>query len=317
MIPKQKQKERPGCFDFNYDGSQKKVEVSLNKLVDKEEKGTLRMLDPWALSYVEEKKAQKQFVRTITLNINYIKLVRSNINFEAFMRRVSFLQINNPLLKFEVKLNNERADLYDTRSDLFIRPSSEIIREKINSREDDDTAGRLEKDLQVFLYGRGLHDKDSMKKAERTNERLALLGEDFVYLKGKKMPILREFPTGVFTENISSKSRMLPTEFVDIVTLNKHKQLSVIELKINDPRLEVVSQLLDYSLYFRSYYDKLMNMSVFKSFKLPGKANIICYVANNRYHPRFSGIMKYYVTTGKNYGFELKKITLGETAFFC
>ena len=41
--------------------------------------------------------------------------------------------------------------------------------------------------------------------------------------------------------------------------------------------------------------------------------DIHCYVVNNHFHPRFDGIMKFYSTTNKEYGFHLKKIVMGET----
>ena len=61
------------------------------------------------------------------------------------------------------------------------------------------------------------------------------------------------FITGEAEEKIkvAIRTQVLPTEFVDIVTLNKWGYLSVIELKLDDSQLEVVSQLLDYALFFR------------------------------------------------------------------
>jgi len=159
------------------------------------------------------------------------------------------------------------------------------------------------------LFGKGLN-KDG---DERTNERLAILGKDFFNLNRKNYALEREFPTGVFKKVKSAKTRVLPTEYIDIVTINKYKFLSIIELKLNDSQLEVISQLLDYALFFRSYIGQLKPVLNERFGKKMKAGNIICYVANNSYHPRFNSILKYYSTENKGYGFELKRIILGET----
>ena len=103
-----------------------------------------------------------------------------------------------------------------------------------------------------------------------------------------------------------------PTEFVDIVTLNKWGQLSVIELKLDDSKLEVISQILDYGLYFACYHDKLLKFLSDHSGIKPIKDGIMCYVVNNYYHQRFDNVFKYYSTKSKSYKFKLLKVVLGD-----
>ncbi len=45
----------------------------------------------------------------------------------------------------------------------------------------------------------------------------------------------------------------------------------------------------------------------------PLKDKIMCYVVNNRFHPRFDDIFQYYSTKGKSYKFQILKVVLGAT----
>ena len=220
-------------------------------------------------------------------------------------RRLSFLDINNFEQSFELKQNNKSVKLY-SKEELINRPAEEIIRQKINQRSDDDKPGRIEKDFQTFLFGKGIDRND------RTNERLAILGEDFYNLQRKNLGVLREFPTGVFFERILKKNRILPTEFIDIVTLNKWEKLSIIELKVNDPSLEVIAQLIDYALYFTCYQKELKNVIERNSkIRIQDSYEFICYVVNNHFHDRFDQVIQYY--SPKYFKFKIRKITLGYT----
>jgi hypothetical protein len=291
-------------FSFSNDGRELRAE-----LVGKFGKKEFRQFDPWTLACIVDVKQKTNIeVSNVVFVINRQKITDKlfGLNLESFRRRVSFLGINNPGIKFEILLNDEKVFLYDKKS-LFHRPGNEIIHSKITKRGDDDKPGRLEKDFQTFLYGKGLK--------ERTNNRLAILGEDFYQIKEKDFGILREFPTGVFDRKISKDTKIMPTEFVDIITVNKWGHLTVIELKLDNPALEVISQILDYGLYFRCYREQLEDVqaisNTFNVAKIK-KAGIFCYVVNNHFHPRFDGILKFYTKT-KNYGFCLKKVVLGET----
>jgi len=113
--------------------------------------------------------------------------------------------------------------------------------------------------------------------------------------------------------SVSTRNQLTPTEFVDIVTLNRRGYLSVIELKLDDPKLEVMSQLLDYALYFACYGDKILNVLNDNSDLRPAKDRIMCYVVNNRFHPRFDDIFQYYSTKEKSYKFQIFKVILGDT----
>lgn len=305
---------KPGGWPnyFSYGINADCITISLDtKDLDKK---AARRLDPWGLAFLAEVEVR------CGITIKHIKFVidgpvddvkhdnRLITHLEAFRRRVSFLSINNQYLRFEIIVNKEPLEL-DGEISLFNRPQNEVIRESFNRVVRDNQSGRLEKDFQTWLFANDV--KDVREKAANTNERLAVLGEDFFQLKKKELGIIREFPTGVFNEKVSRHSRILPTEFVDVVTLNKFGDLAVIELKLNDSQLEVIAQLLDYSLFFRCYRDKIIPILKSHLYAIPNDRDIVCYIVNNYFHPKFDKVMKYYSTKGKTHGFRIKKVVLG------
>jgi hypothetical protein len=294
---------KPGGFPrdirFSFSGKTLRAEMAGNGKKD------FRRFDPWTLaSMVEAKQKNGIEVSNVVFAIDALKET-DKLNFESFRRRVSFLGVNNPSIIFEILLNDKKVPLDDTKS-LFQRPGNEIIQSKISKRSEDNEPNLLEKSFQSFLYGKGLKEK--------TNDRLAILGEDFYQMKGKAVGVLREFPTGVFDGKIADTARIMPTEFVDIVTQNKWGNLAVIELKIDNSELEIISQILDYGLYFVCYRNQIEKLqAITETFDLKEKADIFCYVVNNRFHPRFDGILKFYSVKSKTYGCSLRKVILGET----
>ncbi len=120
---------------------------------------------------------------------------------------------------------DNNVKLYSIK-ELTDRPDREVVRSDFSDHGDDDTPGRLEKDFQAYLFGKGLHDP-SDPDISRTNERLAIFGEHFVRIgktksgrKRSKYEVVREFPTGAFDREVKESTRILSTEFVDLVTLN-------------------------------------------------------------------------------------------------
>lgn len=297
----------PGCFDYSFENDICKI--SLNRSI----KGNLRKIDPWGLAFLLElEKQTNKKAKEIIFSAEMTNNVDSQAHFEALKRRLSFLAVNNENINFKLFNNSKEVNLYDINS-LFNRPDVELIHQNIDDRSDKDKSGRLEKDFQAFLFGKGLERSGNSK---RTNERLAILGIDFFKLKNKELELLREFPTGVFVENISKETRLLPTYFIDIVTFNKYGTLSVIELKLDDSSLEVVSQLLDYALFVRSYRSHIKQILELKFERKINVEKIMCYVANNHFHPKFEEIKRFYNTDNKNYGFQLKQIVLGHSEPF-
>jgi hypothetical protein len=298
--------------EFDYDL------IGQTAIVQSKSKISLRKIDPWALCYkkwleTEHNLATNKIQLVLQSNTKY-----SPAEFESFIRRVSFLNINNnPGLDFEVIVDNNKVTLYDLHN-LLNRPSNEIINSKLNERNALDVPGRLEKDFQAFLFGGTIlaNTNNAVIDYSGIYRRLGVLGEDFYQLKNN-YKVLREFPTGVFDTTVLEKNRILPTYFTDIVAFNKHKELAVIELKLNDSKIEVISQLLDYALFFRSYKSQIAQ--VIKDNLCPDNFEtkpIACYVANNHFHPKFEDIRKYYSTNGKKFGFSMNMITLGATKTF-
>ena len=202
-----------------------KYEYNNGKIIVKPkaaDKSSLRMLDPWALAYKEWLEKQGETVSSIEFNIEGNNI---DIYVEALKRRVSFLKIINEPFSFTIIFNSEVNPLYSKEN---LKPNDEIIRDEINERDSKDKEGRGEKDLQVFLFG-GIN-KDNLS-GEQIRRRLGILGEDFYDLKNSYKSI-REFPTGVSKGN----KKILPTDFIDFVTFNKHNEVSIIELKFNDSK---------------------------------------------------------------------------------
>ncbi len=286
----------PNCFDYNFDFNNNSCVISLK---DKHSKQNFRKFDPWALAFFTEVENEMEpGVKQIVFEIKNLDKERDTsfaFSKEAFKRRVSFLALNNQEIKFEIRIEDETLQLYDNTKQLFDRPKEEIIHENLHEPIDDDKIGRLEKDFQTWLFGQG-----KSVSSEVTNERLAVLGADFFNLKRKGLKIYREFTTGVFREKIARANRILPTDYIDIITFNKNNNLSVIELKLNDSKLDVISQILDYALFFRCYRDQLLPL-LEKHFSLNKirNDNIICYVANNYFHPRLKEIIHFYSTKEK------------------
>jgi len=277
------------------------------------DKKAMRRMDPWGLAflvYAEVRCGIKihRIKFSISGDTNDIWVQnRLAPNIEAFRRRVSFLDFNNIDLDFEIVINLEPLSLY-TEKLLFNRPATEIIRTNLNKPQDNQV-GRLEKDFQTWLNANDV--KDAQQRTENTNTRLAVLGSDFFQLNKKNFGILREFPTGSFEGHISNSTRILPTEFVDIVTLNKFGHLAVIELKLNDSQLEVIAQLTDYALFFRCYRAKLLSAMEGHLHHPVKSKNIVCYVVNNHFHDRFDAVMKYYKPRQNQWEFTIKKVILG------
>jgi hypothetical protein len=264
----------------------------------------LRQLDCWALAYISDIPEVKVLKLIIEEESKY-----PQAEIEALLRRVSYLNLINTEIKFELEVKGEMQSLY-SKNNLFKRSDTEKIHNELKQRKNEDQKGRLEKDFQVFL-GEKLDDKSE----EHYNKRIGLLGMDFYDLKNN-FSVMREFPTGAFNGDIKEDNRILPTNYVDIVTFNKYKKLAVVELKLNDPKLEVISQILDYALFFEAYKDKIVE-KIKESKKTPKdfeKKEFCYYVVNNHYHPLFDSIMKYYVP--KKEGLKFRKITLGYSENF-
>lgn len=260
----------------------------------------LKKIDPWGFAFLSEVK-KISGKRDMELKF-CIKFPPKKPQYEALKRRLSYLAIAN-----NIKVTLEKYDLNDplySANALIARPANEVVRDKFGKRGDNDKPGRLEKDLQKYLYGWGLHG-DSKTIKERTNERLALLGPDFVRIgklkkktDGNGYKVEREFPTGVFDRSVKEGNRILPTEYIDLVTINRNGELSLIELKFDDPKLEVISQVLNYALFFHSYRSQLTPLVDSMLSYSTSKYKFVTYLVSNIFHHKWFDIVFPYYAKG-------------------
>lgn len=294
----------PGSFE--YDLSEHDVSVRLIKGFESKD---FRRLDSWGLAFLEEASRKIGSIYKVVKFIIDKSLNRKQQSYlESLRRRLSYLAANNDM-DITLIVDNDHVDLYDKES-LILRPGNEVVHDERNFPKDN-TPGNIEKDFQTFLYNEAI--KGRQNRDYNSNERLGVLGSDFAGLNKKNFGIMREFPTGVFDKEVAEDTRITPTDFIDLVSLNKWGELCVIELKLNDSQLEVVSQLLDYALFFRAYQPLLKSILDSANISPKRTGRIICYVANNYFHPKFDSIKPYYSSISKNWGFEIRQIVMGET----
>jgi len=292
----------PNCFRFSVaavgeTGAKLTIRVEKTGL-----KSGLRMVDPWLMTVVNTLRMESP-ERPITDICVWFLTEPKHADLESFCRRLSYLAINNDwqatiIVEGQTKTN---CRVYPDMDSLLDRPTDEVVREECDERHDNsDTDGKIEKQLQTWLAGERRSD----------NERLAILGPDFIC--GKRHRVIREFPTGSFRGSKSGDNRILPTYWVDFVTLNKCRELAIIELKVNDSKLDVLAQALDYALFFSCYRQQLTKqLSRDLSCPVAPTTEIACYIASNCFHPKFPEVSEFYSPRSKKWRFVLKQCELG------
>lgn len=271
----------------------------------------LRKVDVWLMamvSWMEQVNGGREISELI------VRLQGSNDarELESFRRRISYLSLNNGW-PISIETPKGPLALAGTWSALF-KPvdqsgAVESIHMSWKDRSDSaDRDGAIEKMLQTWLAGVG----------RKSSHRLAVLGPDFIYgKKAKAVRVLREFPTGSFSGTIKKHNQVLPTYWVDLVTMNRRRELALVELKVSDSKLDVMAQALDYALFFRRFRVELLPKLREKvDPDLKANAKIACYIANNRFHAHFDAIGRYYQPKDAvpACGFHFKKIILGGTS---
>ena len=309
----------PSFIDYQASGS---TAILVPNEDFKGDKKGFRQLDAWGMAFVAHLEGECDIkIDSISFLINSPINNKYGPNLKAFIRRISFLQINSNK-SIELLLEGKPEPLYITQKELFERPKNEIIRQGLKARDGEGKKWSLEKDLQAFLFGQGFEKDDKKSAGHRPNGRLAILGDDFRGSNAKNHSILREFPTGSFDGKVSKATRILPTEYVDLVSLDKYGKLAVIELKVDDSGLEVISQTLDYALFFGCYFKQLLDViNALKGNDRLSKIDVPdesfnVYMASNVYHPKMKSILPYYSTRDKPYKFSLKQVILGYTEGF-
>lgn len=233
----------------------------------------------------------------LELHVDRPEGVNERAKYEALRRRVAYLAEVNPGLDIRFFSNGGRLALDGSPG------SDEMVREDYRARDDKGKPGRLEKDLQSFLFGKGLFDDaapaaGASPSVARGNIRLSLLGDDFAFGAKAKGNLMREFPTGAFRTVKSRDSRVLPTWFIDFLTVNRNGDLAIIEMKFIDvgaAALEDAAQILDYALYFRHYRSELAKHLATHGIVWKEDVKKICaYLVSNAFHSRMERLWAYY-----------------------
>lgn len=301
------QQGKPGGWPAEFALSAAETVDSVEINVDASQTGDAawKRVDPWGFAFLHEVR-ETSAAKPLRLNF-FVGLPRppkGPARYEALKRRLSYLAMANASNHLQVTLVREGSvDALYTKEELAQRPPTEVIRSRVNrvKRHSDKRApGRLEKDFQAYLFGEGLYE-NAGADTPRTNERLALFGGDFFAVgklaSAKKeggYKVAREFPTGAFSESVKEANRILPTEYVDLVTLNKWGDLALIEIKVDDPKLEVIPQVLNYALFFHCYR-RLLAPLLDDTLGCATKGkNLVSYLVSNAFHMRFRRVWPYY-----------------------
>ena len=301
-----KSKDVPSCLQFSAEeNSETGVKVVVCVKTTPAETG-LRSVDPWMLVFIHALRTRLPDSPIKRVHVDF-KFKPTAYEIESFRRRLSYLAINNGWNATIVvdEKSEDAHQIYKTIDELLVRPENEVVRKDIAGRHDNpDSDGKIEKHFQTWLAGEVRGD----------NERLSVLSEDFI-IRNARAKVIREFPTGVFDLVISKKSRILPTYWVDLLSLNKRNELAVIELKVNDSKLNVMAQALDYALFFSCYRKQLTPfLSDLLGPSVCSTSAISCYIANNYFHPRFPEISPFYAPRSKKWPFTFRIIDLGKTS---
>jgi hypothetical protein len=260
--------------------------------------GFWKRMDPWGFAFFHKAKEITKKPLRLTFSVRSPNTTLAECQYEALKRRVSYLAEANHLQI--ALLKGDGADKLYSIEKLAHRPETETVRGDYPAHGVDDAPGRLEKDFQKWLDGWGLPDR-SDPDIVQTNERLAIFGKDFVRISKVKSgkdqsgyKVEREFPTGVFDKEIHEGTRILSTEFVDLVTLNRYGDLAVIEIKFDDAKLEVIPQVLNYALFFHSYRTQLTPLLDKKLACATAGRKLVTYLVSNTFHNKFESVWPYY-----------------------
>jgi len=286
------------CKDDLGVGYTSKIEFELNgealtiRPVKRDKMIKLRELDSWGLAVYKNLSA-KQEIKQLIFKANSSDYDEDQ-KIESLKRRLSFLNQNNSFM-ISLYLDEKEVSLY-SYEDFEKKSTEEIVRSEIDDRKDYQYSGNPEKDLQKFLS-----DGES-------NERLAIFGSDFENVKNA---LIREFPTGTYHDQVSEETRITQTDYIDFVTVNNRNELSLVELKINNNSLDVISQALNYSLFFLIHKEKLKKILKNKNIEYKGDGvPFNTYIVNNKFHPKFDDIFEFYSPKETEKYFKLIKNTM-------
>jgi hypothetical protein len=287
----------PANLTFKASEGENIVEVTIRDAGSAKD-GVWKRIDPWGFAFFHIAKEIAKKPLRLTFSLRSPDTPLAEWQYEALKRRVSYLAEANHLQI--ILLKGDAEDKLYSIEDLTNRPATETVYCNFAVHRGSDTPGGLEKDFQAYLIGKR-HDNPSALDIWWTNERLALFGPDFAHLGGGKPAkdqngyrVVGQFPTGAFKDEVKKSNTLLSTEFVDLVTINKKRQLAVIEIKFDYANLEVISQVLNYALFFHSYRTQLTPLLDKKLACATAKCNLVAYLVSNTFHNKFESVWPYY-----------------------
>ena len=314
----------PSAFGFGYDSGIPFITLKDSRNLSKR----CRELDPWGLIYLNA-LMNEAGIKPEKLIFKLPNLPANHLSMESLRRRLAFLNLNN---KDDFSISLEGMDgpldlpdydeLFTPESKAVLHDFTELSVRTIDQKGERGESGYLEKVFQLFLC---MNDKVDLKDP-CSNERLAILGEDFYRIKSKNSSkskgckVLREFNATAFNGKKSRENALTPQNWIDLVSINRDGQLAVIELKIDDSAISLISQALDYALFFARYKNAKnfsKNVDDVLGDQWRGKTPpIVAYMVANYFHPKMEAILPYYATVKGKFDFELRRIHLGAVERF-
>ena len=135
------------------------------------------------------------------------------------------------------------------------------------------------------LRKRGTKNKIESKIEEDLFNNLSLRLQEYFDADGIGM---RQFPANFFNGSIREKDRVGEKFWIDILSVNKSNQLSVIELKAdrNTP-LDLFIQAIDYGIFAYLFRDSIADYPFINNKKLVKKVSV--YLIAEKFHPAIVG----------------------------
>jgi len=184
-----------------------------------------------------------------------------------------------------------------SKADLFRNIQFEVYQsDEIRFKVEDilDNVGKTKKyvtyDKGSDFSIRGTGETLESKVEKNLCENISLLsGSEFP----ASAPLIRQFPPNIFERERSEATRVTRKLWIDILTVDKVNQLSVIELKVSDNiPLDLLIQAIDYGV-FCHLFKQHISECWFRGIEGVSKNKIAIYCMAEKFHPAITGDKNY------------------------